>query len=222
MGGAVPWFPHQIAIIQKEKCIQYVDPVERKRSRILPSCGQGGPQLGQTPTCEDLFTLQPSCGVVCGAATDYSDNSLLCAGGELRLRESATGICSVAFPEETSDRTGTLLICTGTPQQITDEIKLMTFIPPPLYNSGRPERTNVFLRATFAGENVVGPDVYRKDIKISVLPINTAPEIVGSREFRVQEDRPTILSPKTPGRPGLASVAIFDDAEFQVRAALTK
>lgn len=81
-----------------------------------------------------------------------------------------------------------------------------------LYNSGRPARTNVYLRATFLE---VLPELYRKDIEITVLPVNSEPAIVGAIEFRVQEDRPTILSPNTPGSPGLASIAVNDDAEFQ-------
>ena len=115
-------------------------------------------------------------------------------------------------------RASTLWRCTGTPLQITQALDGLKFTPPKLYSSGRPPQSFIYWRFTFDTHD---PQLYRKDINVTVLPVNSPPQISGGASFKVQEDRPTILSPSTPGLPGPLSVAILDDAAYQIPHVVT-
>ena len=188
---------------------------------------ESGKDLGKTPRCEDLLSIIPDCALQCGSEHDYFDNSIFCAAGDFELpragstcqrvagsAESAPGTFVPALdPDAPARIAGTLWRCTGTPLQINRALQGLIYTPPRLYTSGRPPQSYVFWRFTF---DVVDPQAYRKDVNVTVLPVNSPPKVSGGATFKVQEDRPTILSPKTPGKPGLLTVAILDDAAYQL------
>jgi len=179
--------------------------------------------------------LVPECALQCGSEHDFFDDSIFCSGGDFELPNAGSTCQRVVVPEvaevaggdagtfvdiprpvqpgQPPRVAGTLWRCLGTPRQITEALQGLIFMPPKLYTSGRPPQSFIFWRFTF---DVVDPQVYRKDINITVLPVNSPPQVSGGDAFRVQEDRPTILSPSTPGGPGMLTVAILDDAAYQL------
>jgi hypothetical protein len=195
---------------------------------------ESGKSLGKTPSCQDLHFLLPQCAIQCNTPDDYFDNAVYCAAGDFEFdaASNAAGICVPEVVDEVEAITGpgltgtfvpsdpgapprvsrTMWKCSGTPVEITQTLDDLKFTPPKLYTSGRPSKSYIYWRFTFDSHD---PEVYRKDIKVTVLPVNSPPLVSGSTLFRVQEDRPTILSPDTPGRPGLLAVSILDDAGWQ-------
>ena len=177
--------------ILNEACAQYV---------------LGGTEAGNTPTCERLYTEQPSCFVECNHETDLWDPNILCAGGTLSL-SSSSATCKMLY---TKGNTTTIIQCTGTPAMISAALSRLQFVPPVRYTSGKPPLNFLTMRFTF---DDFSPMVYRKDISITVLPVNNAPVVEGGQVFSLQEDRPSALNASTSRQP--LSISIYDDAEFQ-------
>ena len=221
--------------------VMHLCPVNEACQRYL---WESGKDLGKTPRCEDLHFANPLCGIVCGTSDDYFDTNVFCAAGDFEFDPvaNARGTCvpirveqveeisgpsfaGTFVPDDGLDaqpnrflRASTLWRCTGTPLQITQALDGLKFTPPKLYSSGRPPQSFIYWRFTFDTHD---PQLYRKDINVTVLPVNSPPQISGGASFNVQEDRPTILSPSTPGSPGPLSVAILDDAAYQIPHVVT-
>jgi len=196
-----------------------------------------GRDVGKTPRCQELLKQIPECALQCATPDDYFDPTIFCAAGDFELPASLppkNGVCvrPEGSPGGTSgpgmtgtyvqgnpnapdrgERAGTLWRCSGTPADINRDIQGLIYTPPKLYSSGRPPQSFVFWRFTF---ELFDPTEYRKDVNVTVLPVNSPPVVSGSKTFKVQEDRPTILSPNTPGKPGLLAVSILDDAAYQL------
>ena len=223
--------PNNLTLISSnnpsKSVVMHLCPINEACRRYL---WEAGPNLGKPPRCEDLHNLVPDCALQCGSEHDYFDNSIFCAAGDFQL-PSAGSMCErvagsgksapdeigtfvpALEPNAPARKAGTLWKCTGTPAQINRAVEGLIYTPPRLYTSGRPAQSFVFWRFTFGS---VDPRAYRKDVNVTVLPVNSPPKVSGGAAFKVQEDRPTILSPKTPGKPGLLTVAILDDAAYQL------
>ena len=165
-----------------------------------------GLNAGKTPTCPQLYAEQPSCATQCQKETDLWDPNIFCAGGSMTLA-SPSSACKMINMQGNSS---TYIQCSGTATSITSAISRLKYSPPVRYTSGKPVLNNLAMRFTF---DEFDPMVYRKDIKITVLPVNNAPSIQGGTSFHLQEDRPSLLNASTSGQP--LSIAIYDDAEFQ-------
>jgi hypothetical protein len=162
--------------------------------------------IGKVPTCEQLYSEQPACARQCRRETDLWDPRIFCAGGSMTLA-TQTSVCKLM---NTQGNSSTLIQCSGTASAITAAVSKMQFTPPPRYTSGKPPVNNLTMRFSF---DEFDPMIYRKDINITVLPVNNAPIIEGGTIFRLQEDRPLSLNASTNGQP--LSISIYDDAEFQ-------
>jgi hypothetical protein len=223
--------PNNLTLVSErtpsKSVVMHLCPINEACRRYL---WEAGPNLGKTPRCEDLHNLVPDCALQCGSEHDYFDNSIFCAAGDFELPSAGSTCQRVAGsgksapdeigtfvpalePNAPARKAGTLWRCTGSPAQINRAVQGLIYTPPRLYTSGRPAQSFVFWRFTF---DSVDPRAYRKDVNVTVLPVNSPPKVSGGAAFKVQEDRPTILSPKTPGKPGLLTVAILDDAAYQL------
>eukprot|EP00961_Rhodomonas_salina_P137096 1844373-Rhodomonas_salina.5 len=59
---------------------------------------QGGPDIGTTPTCDDLILLQESCGVVCGAPTGQYEPTSVLSDAQYFSSIGYCGMACIAMP----------------------------------------------------------------------------------------------------------------------------
>eukprot|EP00960_Hanusia_phi_P075044 768366-Hanusia_phi.AAC.6 len=172
---------------------------------------EAGKDAGKTPRCRDLISNVPSCAVQCNNYFDFLDSTIFCAGGAIEV-PNGQAICQKQNSNSVPGNpdSSSFVSCRGSRTAVNAALNGLKYIPPKLFSSGKPAKLFLVFRMTL---DAFDPVIYRKDLNVTVYPVNTAPAVSGSLSFRVQEDRPALLA--AIANAPVSAVWIFDDAGMQ-------
>ncbi len=115
-------------------------------------------------------------------------------------------VCSGSSASESGPAGRNVLTAAGTAVNLMSTINMMSFIPPPQWNSKYPINRQSKVRFQLRQIGSSNSAVRDKNISFVIYPVNDPPTIRAPKNYTVQEDRPNPLIFPSP-------IAILDDAD---------